>query len=137
MNTLHMKILLTLLSFFTLTLAWGQSEPIPCNELPVAVPQTKATCKTSDLQAHFEKQIPDSMKRGEYNAVYKLFVDCAGTVKSVAYQRGSLSESDQKKMTEILTELSWNPAQDKGKPATSTVFITLEIVNGKCTVTVQ
>jgi hypothetical protein len=130
-----------ILSFFILLLAGhvvlAQPEKTPCSGLPVAVPEVRAVSKTSDLGKYFETRVPEKLKKGTHAAVYKLIVDCNGTVTQIDYQRGTFSETDQSDYRTQIAELEWKPAQQKSKDVTSTVFVTLEIVNGKFTVIVQ
>jgi predicted Ser/Thr protein kinase len=132
-----MKIFILFTLLLTGHTMLAQSETPPCTGLPVAVPEMRAVCKTNDLARYFEVRNAEKLKKGTHSAVYKLTVDCNGTAIYAAFQRGTFSEEDQLNYENQIMELTWNPAQQKSEAVTSTVFITLEIVNGKFTVVVQ
>lgn len=125
------------IAFLSLMLIAGvslsQEEVKPCTGLPIAKPEVHAVCETTDLPAFFEQSLPQKLKAGTHAAVYKLTVDCHGTVTDVLYQRGTLDSKDQPVFADQLKALVWKPAQQKNVAVTSFVFVSLEIVNGRVT----
>ncbi|MBI3135000.1 MAG: hypothetical protein HYZ14_10045 [Bacteroidetes bacterium] len=132
-----MRVFLFLILIITGAGTIAQSQSTPCTGLPVAVPETPAVCETTDLVKYFEIRISEKLKKGTHSAVYKLVVDCNGSVTQAAYQRGTFSSEDQVSYQRELMSLTWKPASGKSKAVSSIVFVTLEIVNGKFTVVVQ
>jgi len=108
----------------------------PCNQIPIANAETKAS-----FDGKIEKFVGDSLKsdlkRGTHSAVFKLMIDCNGIVSKITYQSGTFSESNQKLFIGLFSNSKWKPAIEKSVNVTSFVFVTINIVNSKSTVMVQ
>lgn len=131
----RLKWILILIFGVIFSSAHAQSDTTQCNELPLARPDVKATC-TTNLMDYFQKNIPANLEKGEYQVIYKLSIDCHGTVTSVKFQNGSVTEENQNEFAKNLQSHNWKPALDKGKNVTSIVFIQLSFTNGQCEVMV-
>lgn len=132
-----MKTLFVIASVFISIIGFSQTEKAPCSGLPMAKPSVKATISTDEVVKSFETKLSEKLKKGTHSVVYKVFVDCNGTVTQATYQSGTFSETDQKEYETRILELVWKPAMHKDKTVNSIAFISMEIVNGKISVTVQ
>ena len=107
-----------------------------CNQIPIANVEKKASFD-GKIEKLFSENLTDDLKKGTYKAVYKLMIDCYGTVSMSTYQSGTFSESSQRLFAELLFKSKWKPAMHKSVNVTSFVFVTADIVNGKVTVVMQ
>jgi hypothetical protein len=112
---------------------------LPCPGLPLANPEVHAVCMTADGVAYLEAKLPEKLKTGTHAAVYKLTVDCHGSVTTVHYERGTFTVGTEGEvfLNQNMVGLTWKPAEHKSQTVTSIAFVTLEIVNGKVNIIVQ
>ena len=109
----------------------SQNRDTICNQLPIALPETKASFSSS-----LENQISDALKKtitesSKFSATYKLIVDCDGRVSKYFFKQGDMNDVDRRLVEDVLKTSEWQPGIDKGKIVASTVYITIEIVAGK------
>jgi hypothetical protein len=115
--------------------AFSQEET-PCNQLPIALPEVKAKAPNAD--AHFQENLPDSYSSSTFaHGVFKVLVNCDGTVKKVFYQDGSMEEADIAHFTEAIKEMDWTPAKEGGEDVRTNAFISLKINAGQATCAVH
>lgn len=130
-----MNYLFSILLFFTLAVGFGQTTEKTCNQIPLAKPESKAVCELKLLQKNLQAGLSKTYLKGDFNASFKLIVDCKGFVTSVVYQNGNIETNDVPSFTKEIELSAWTPAKEKGETVTSTVFIQLKITNGKVEVT--
>ncbi len=131
-----MKTLLSGLILMISVTAFTQGTETPCNQLPIALPDVKATA--ANANEHFQSNLPDGYGTSTFaHAVFKVIVKCDGTIKKVFYQDGSMTEADQAHFIEAIKNMDWTAAKDGGEDVTSNVFISLKVNAGQATSAVQ
>ncbi|UKN01946.1 hypothetical protein K6119_00250 [Paracrocinitomix mangrovi] len=112
---------------------FAQKVPEHCNQIPFAKVDQNATPK-DDLQKLIEKELPKKLKKGDYNATLKLYVNCKGETEKSTYQNGNLDTDQQSWLTNIIDKVKWKAAVREDNYVTSTVFIEVSIINGKASI---
>lgn len=129
-----MKFLFSVLILFCGIAVNAQKVPEHCNQLPLAKVDTKAEL-TNDLADLIQSNVPSNMKKGNFEASYKYFVDCKGSIDQCAYFKGDLNEEQQAWLTAVMGKATWKAGILEDKYVTSVVFIQVSIVNGKVEIT--
>lgn len=108
-----------------------------CNQLPYAKVDTKAEVK-GELNDIIASTMPASLKEdGTHEAVLKMYVDCFGQVTKLKMEKSNLNDADGKWLWNVIKNTTWQPATAMKKDVTSTVFISVTIVNGQIEATIQ
>jgi hypothetical protein len=130
-----MKKILFLLSLVGCLSVFAQKLPETCNQLPYAKVEQKAEI-TNDVNRIVESQVPQTMKKGDFNANYKFYVDCKGVIDKLKYSTGNLNEEQQTWLSNALGKIEWKAAVTENTYVTSVVFVKVSIINGQATVEV-
>lgn len=105
-------------------------EEQPCGQIPVAKPEVKAEFN-GDLEAYLSGGLSEDSKTGSFTATFRMYVDCDGKVIKAKFESGDMNEADQKALLNLIYEMNFTPAQDKGRTVMSNYYITLESTNGQ------
>jgi hypothetical protein len=130
-----MKNLLIIAVVFGCLTAYGQKVPETCNQLPYAKVDQKAEI-SNNMNKIVGSEVPETMKKGEYKASYKFYIDCKGSIDKISYSKGSLDADQQKWLTNVLGKSTWKAGIVDDLFVTSLVFVTVTISNGKAEVAI-
>lgn len=130
-----MKQLILLFVFSSSVLCIGQKRPEKCNDLPYAKVDEKAAL-ISNTKKQLKVSVPADMKKGEYNASIKCYVDCDGVMDKVTYHKGNFTDDQQVWLLDVINDCEWTPAIKDNLYVTSTVFLQVEMKNGNVSVSV-
>lgn len=112
------------------------SQDQACGQVPMGNVDVKASAKTK-IAGQIEKNIDDQLKSRDYQAVFKLLVDCKGTVVKCSMQSGDMLSAEVKGIEEIILKSKWNPAYIGQESVNSMVFLTLNLKKGKAELLIQ
>ena len=132
-----MKHLILLCFVLGIVTVYSQDKQDVCNQLPYAKVDKVASPSTDLVKTISAEMLSELKKDGAHQAVFKLYVDCHGKVAKSKYESGDLNSSQQEWLMNIVDKSSWKPAVLAKKDVTSTVFVTVDINNGKVSVAIQ
>jgi hypothetical protein len=115
----------------------GYAQTDDCGALPRAKVDKKAIIKGEFAELVESEMLSSLKKDGEHLAVFKLYVDCHGAVSKHRYQSGSMTDSEQKWLWNLVAKSLWTAAVFEKNDVTSTVFLTVKITNGQTEIIVQ
>jgi hypothetical protein len=116
-------------------ISYSQSDD--CGQLPRAKVDKKAEINNNFKELVESEMLSSLKKDGEHQAVIKMYVDCHGEVAKHKYERGNMTDSEQKWIWNLVGKSTWTPAVFEKKDVTSTVYLTIDIVNGQTKFTIQ
>ena len=122
------KLLFSTILIAFATVAYNQTTP--CNDLPIASPEVKATAENAD--AYLQEHLPTSIGATENtHGVFKASIDCDGVVGTVTYQTGEMTDQQANDMIDVIKNLNFTAAQNGGENVKTFVFISLKISAGQ------